>query len=813
MTRPWQSASCSYEGCQLTPPNSWEGEQCVGQTGSIPRLGLRSFCLQDSPVGVRDTDNNSVFSSGQTVAATFDRGLMYARGYAMGEEHKGKGVTVQLGPVAGPIGRAPEGGRNWEGFSPDPVLAGIGMAETVKGIQNHVIACAKHFIGNEQEHFRQSEEAGLYGANILESYSSNIDDATMHELYLWPFADAIRAGVGSIMCSYNQVNNSYSCQNSKVLNNLLKDELGFQGFVMSDWQAQHSGVASALAGLDMTMPGDTLFSSGLSYWGPNLTLAVINGTIPEWRIDDMATRIMASFFKVGFNVSQPPINFDSWTLDTYGPLYASANKDVQQVNFHVNVRSDHASLIRNIAARGTVLLKNVNNALPLQKPKFVAVIGEDAGPNSAGPNSCSDRGCDNGTLAVGWGSGTANFPYLVTPDAALHSQAVADGSRYESILGNYAMPEILSLASQADATSIVFVNADSGEGYIDVGGNIGDRNNLTLWKAGDDLIKEVSSVCSNTIVVIHSTGPTIVTDWYNSPNITAILWAGLPGQESGNSITDVLYGKINPAARTPFTWGPTRESYGTDVLYTPNNGINAPQIDFSEGVFIDYRAFDKQNITPIFEFGFGLSYTTFEYSNLQIKKTMAGPYAPTAGSTQPAPILGNFSTNLADYQFPSSKFPSILRYIYPYLDSTNAKTASKDPSYGKPAAEFPPPHATDGSAQPLLSAGGGPGGNPELYDVLYEVTATIGNNGTVDGEEVPQLYISLGGPNDPKVVLRNFERLSIDAGQSATFTADITRRDLSNWDTVSQNWVISKYPKTVYVGSSSRKLLLSQVLS
>jgi beta-glucosidase len=764
--------------------------------------------LQDSPVGVRDTDYNSVFSSGQTVAATFDRGLMYARGYAMGEEHKGKSVTVQLGPVAGPIGRAPEGGRNWEGFSPDPVLTGIGMAETITGIQNHVIACAKHFIGNEQEHFRQVEEASLYGTRILESYSSNIDDVTMHELYLWPFADAVRAGVGSIMCSYNQVNNSYACQNSKVLNNLLKGELGFQGFVMSDWQAQHTGVASALAGLDMTMPGDTTLSSGISYWGPNLTLAVINGTIPEWRIDDMATRVMAAFFKVGFTINQPPINFDSWTLNTFGPLYATANSGFQQINFHVDVRSDHASLIRNIGARGTVLLKNLNNALPLKKPKFVAVIGEDAGPNPDGPNSCGDRGCDSGTLGMAWGSGSANFPYLITPDAALQNQAVADGSRYESVLDNFAMLSVLSLASQADATSIVFVNADSGEGYISVGGNIGDRNNLTLWNGGDDLIKNVSSVCNNTIVVIHSTGPTIVTDWYNSPNVTAILWAGVPGQESGNSITDVLYGKINPAARTPFTWGPTRESYGTDVLYTANNGINAPQIDFTEGVFIDYRAFDKQNITPIFEFGFGLS-----YSNLQVKKTAAGTYTPMTGMTQPAPVLGNFSTNLADYQFPSSSFPFINRYIYPYLNSTDAKTASKDPSYGETADKFLPPHATDGSAQPLLPAGGAPGGNPELYDVLYEVTATIENNGTVNGEEVPQLYISLGGPNDPKVVLRNFERLSIDAGKSATFTADITRRDLSNWDTVSQNWVISKYPKTVYVGSSSRKLLLSQVLT
>lgn len=485
----------------------------------------------------------------------------------------------------------------------------------------------------------------------------------MHELYMWPFANAVRAGVGSVMCSYNQVNNSYACQNSKVLNNLLKDELGFQGFVMSDWQAQHSGVASALAGLDMTMPGDTVFNSGLSFWGTNLTLAVINGTLPEWRLDDMAMRIMAAYFKVGLTLDEPPINFASWTMDTYGPLHYAAREDFQQINWHVDVRQDHASLIRDISARSTVLLKNLNNALPLSKPKFLAVIGEDAGSNLNGANGCSDRGCDSGTLGMAWGSGTANFPYLITPDAALQSQALSDGSRYESVLNNYATSQIQALVSQDDATTIVFVNANSGEGYISVDGNEGDRNNLTLWHSGDDLIKTVSALCNNTIVVIHSTGPTIVTDWYDSPNITAILWAGLPGQESGHSITEVLYGNVNPAARTPFTWGPTRESYGTDILYTPNNGYDPPQDDFIEGVFIDYRAFDYQNITPIYEFGFGLSYTTFEYSNLVITPAEAGNYTPTIGMTEPAEVLGNYSTDLSDYLFPNESFPYVWQYV------------------------------------------------------------------------------------------------------------------------------------------------------
>lgn len=807
------------EKVNLTTGVGWEGEQCVGNVGAVPRLGLKSLCMQDSPVGVRDADFVSVFTSGQTAAATWDRKLLYARGYAMGQEHRGKGVTVQLGPVAGPLGRAPEGGRNWEGFSPDPVLTGVSMAETIRGIQDAgVIACAKHLIGNEQEHFRQAPEAVGYGYNITESVSANIDDKTMHELYLWPFADAVRAGVGSVMCSYNQVNNSYSCQNSKLLNGYLKGELGFQGMVMSDWAAQHTGVSSALAGLDMAMPGDTAFNTGFAYWGPNLTLSVINGTLPEWRIDDMAMRIMAAFFKVGNNVGeQVTTNFASWTTDTYGPIHYAAGKDYQVINEHVDVRGDHGTLIREIAAKGTVLLKN-DNVLPLNKPRFVAVIGDDAGSNPAGPNGCSDRGCDNGTLGMAWGSGSANFPYLVTPDAALQAQAVSDGSTYQSILANNQPDATKALVSQDGVTAIVFVNADSGEGYISVDGNEGDRNNLTLWRQGDDLIKNVSSWCNNTIVVIHSTGAVIVDEWYNSPNVTAILWAGIPGQESGNSITDVLYGKVNPAARTPFTWGNSRESYGTDLLYEPNGDV--PQVDFTEGNFIDYRHFDQANTSLAYEFGYGLSYTTFAYSNLQVvKSNNVTTYQPTTGNTIAAPNISTTaaSTDLNDYLFPDAKFPYIWQYIYPYFNtSSSGKEASQDPYYGEPNSAYLPENATDGSAQPLHGAGDkvASGGNAALYDVLYTVTATIKNTGSVTGDEVPQLYLSLGGPDDPPKVLRGFDRLhDIAPGQTATFEVALTRRDLSNWDTVSQNWVISDCTKTIYVGSSSRKLPLTATLS
>lgn len=576
-------------------------------------------------------------------------------------------------------------------------------------------------------------------------------------------------------------------------------------------QAQHAGVSTALAGLDMTMPGDTGFDSGFTYFGTNLTIAVLNGTIPEWRLDDMATRIMAAYYYVGRENNDVPINFNAWSLATFGYIHPIPQLGYQQINWHVDVRDEHSQLIRDHAAKSTVLLKNTNGALPLTgKEKFTAVIGWDAVVGPWGPNGCSDRGCDNGTLAMGWGSGTANFPYLVDPLTAIQNEVLQNDGVIQSETQNWALPQIQALASQA-SVAIVFVNADSGEGYISVDGNEGDRNNLTLWQNGEAIIANTSAFCNNTIVVVHSVGPLLIDSWSNNPNVTAIVWAGLPGEQSGNSLTDVLYGRVNPGGKLPFTLGPTRESYGTDILYYTNNGLNAPQDDFTEGIFIDYRHFDEAGITPVYEFGFGLSYTTFSYSNLRVQSHGVPPYQPNTGKTGPAPTLGTFSNNTADYQFPSG-FTEIPFYVYPYLNSTDLKAASEDPYYGEPSSEWLPAGATDGSPQPKVAAGGAPGGNPALYDVLFTVTAEISNTGKVVGDEVVQVYVSLGGPGDAPKVLRQFDRLTINPGQSVTFSADLTRRDVSSWDTASQNWVITNYTKTVYVGASSRNLPLSQTL-
>ncbi|RII19993.1 hypothetical protein CUC08_Gglean001392 [Alternaria sp. MG1] len=794
------------EKVNLTTGTGWQSEACVGNVGAIPRLGFDSLCMQDSPLGIRFADYVSAFPAGGTIAGSWDRGEFYQRGYQMGQEHRAKGVDVQLGPVVGPLGRNPKGGRNWEGFSPDPVLSGIAVADTVRGIQDAgVIACTKHYIMNEQEHFRQPGQFEDFG--FVDAISSNLDDKTLHELYLWPFADAIRAGTGSIMCSYNKVNNSQVCQNSYLQNYILKGELGFQGFIMSDWDAQHSGVASTLAGMDMTMPGDTDFNSGQSFWGPNLTISILNGTVPQWRLDDAAVRIMAAYYYVGLDESIP-VNFDSWQRDTYGYEHYYAKTGYGLVNQHVDVRMDHFRSIRRTAAKSTVMLKN-SGVLPLTgNEKWTAVFGNDAAENEYGPNGCADRGCDNGTLAMGWGSGTADFPYLVTPLESIKREVTDNGGVVTSVTDNYAYAQIQAMASQAD-TAIVFVNADSGEGYITVDGNAGDRNNLTLWQGGQTLVQNVSALCNNTIVVIHSVGPVLVDSFYDNENVTAILWAGLPGQESGNAIADILYGRENPGGKLPFTIGSSAPEYGPDLIYEPTNGHGSPQDNFDEGVFIDYRAFDKNDITPIYEFGFGLSYTTFEYSDIKVEKKAAGPYQPATGQTIAAPTLGNFSRDIEEYQFPANATRPAT-YIFPYLNSTDLAEASQDPEYG--VNHTWPAGYADGSPQARIPAGGAPGGNPALWDVLFTVEATITNNGTVSGDEVVQAYVALGGPEDPKVQLRGFDRLSIQPGQSATFHADITRRDVSNWDVASQNWVISEYPKTVYVGASSRKLVLSAEL-
>ncbi|KAF3910965.1 Beta-glucosidase [Arthrobotrys entomopaga] len=569
----------------------WQKGPCVGNIAAISNVGFTGLCLQDGPVGVRYASGVTAWPAGIHLGSTWDRDLMSQQGAAIGAEFKAKGVNIALAPVGGPLGKVPFGGRNWEGFSNDPYLSGQGMTQVITGMQSSgVQACAKHFIGNEQEKNR-------------DSMSSNIPDRVLHELYLWPFADAVKANVATFMCSYNRINGTYACDNDYMLNTILKGELGFRGQVLSDWAA-HTSVSGATHGLDMTQPGDN-FGDNNFVWGNNLLNAVNSGSVTTARLNDMCTRIFAGWYLLGQDQSYPSVSFSSWGGNGGG-----------------DVSGSHKTIARAVAGDGIVLLKNVNNALPLNKPASLAIIGSDAIANPNGINSCNDRACDTGTLAMGWGSGTDQFPYLVDPLTAIRTQAQSDGTTIVTSTSDTASSG--ASAAQSASTAIVFINADSGEGYLTVEGNAGDRNNLDPWHNGNDLVKAVANVNSKTIVVIHSVGPVILEQFADLANVVAIVWAGIPGQESGNGLVDVLYGSKPPSGKLPYTIAKSASDYGTTVQGGDDN--------FNEGLFIDYRRFDSQGITPRYEFGFGLSYTTFSYASLTISytSTTTGPISSSS---------------------------------------------------------------------------------------------------------------------------------------------------------------------------------------
>ncbi|KNZ75609.1 putative beta-glucosidase L [Termitomyces sp. J132] len=573
------------------------GVQSTGRPGrcvAITGRGWPGLCLEDSPLGVRLADFVTAFPTGINTAATFNRSLIRLRGLYMGLEHVGKGVNVALGPMMN-LARVAEGGRNFEGFGEDPFLAGEAAYETILGMQQGgVQACAKHFIDNEQEHNRMTS-------------SSNVDDRTQHEIYAQPFLRSVMAGAASVMCSYNQINGTYACENNKTLNDILKSEFGFQGFVVSDWGATHSTL-SAVDGLDMTMPGNIGVGPG-SFFGTNLTAAVHNRMISEDRLKDMATRVLAGWYFLHQDSSSfPAVNFNA---NNPGDL---------ATNEHIDVQDDHFKIVREIGAASTVLLKNKNDALPLKRPRSIFLAGSDAGPaREAGPNAFRDQTGNDGILAMGGGSGTANFTYLISPYEALQARARKDRTTVSWIFDDFNVARAGNMAIGTSA-AIVFVNSDSREGS--------DRANLTAWHEGDNLILAVAAQNNNTIVVVHSVGQLIVEPWIDHPNVTAVLWASAPGEEAGNSITDVLYGDWNPSGRLPYTIAKRIEDYSAQVTLGGTPGTIL-QIPYTEGLLIGYRGFDAHNITPRFEFGFGLSYTKFEYSNLHITKISSSSLSPT----------------------------------------------------------------------------------------------------------------------------------------------------------------------------------------
>ncbi|KAE8370782.1 glycoside hydrolase superfamily [Aspergillus caelatus] len=715
---------------------------CVGNIAPIYRLNFTGLCIQNGPLALEQGTYSSVFPAGITIAATWDKNIAYERGSQMAAEFRGKGSQVLLGPVAGPLGRSGLGGRNWEGFSPDPYLTGELFTETILGIQDSgVQACAKHYIGNEQETQRQPSQNE--DGTTIESVSSNIDDRTMHELYLWPFQQAVKAGVASVMCSYNRLNQTYGCQNSKAQNGILKGELGFQGYVMSDWGATHSGAFAINAGEDMDMPGTASF--GPVFFNQNLIESVKNGSVSMDRLDDMCRRVMTPYFHLNQDKGFPAM--DPVNEELNAVLFSSPDEYKYNYTYgpvaNVDVRGNHGAEIRKQAADGIVLLKNTNNTLPLKSPKHITVFGNDAGDFTNGMSVFYFNGVGNyeyGVLAAGGGSGSGLFTYLVSPLEAIKQRAgFREKTLVQYVLNNSAIieensPYLKALLPSSPDVCLVFLKSWATEGE--------DRTSLHSDWNGDEVVEKIASTCPNTVVVTHSNGVNVL-PWADHPNVTAILAAHLPGQEAGSSIVDVLWGDVNPSGHLPYTIAKRQSDYSfapiqnSTALQNTDDPI-AWQSDFKEGVLIDYRHFDYYNKTVQYEFGYGLSYTTFS-----IGKSIS-------------------ITPLSNGEL--SALPADAKII--------------------------------------------PGGNPNLWEVLYRISITVKNTGQVAGAAVPQLYLSLPKEMTEAAsavnVLRGFEKVQLQPGEARNVTFQLTRRDLSRWDVTRQQWAIPSGLMQAYVGFSSR---------
>ncbi|OHF02783.1 glycosyl hydrolase family 3 N terminal domain-containing protein [Colletotrichum orchidophilum] len=775
----------------------------MGNSGSALRVGFPQLCLADSAHGLRQADNVTVFPSGITTGATFDKDLMYARGVAIGKEFRGKGANVYLGPSVGPIGRKPRGGRNWEGFGVDPALQGKAVALTIKGVQEQgVIATIKHLIGNEQEMYR------MYNP-LQQGYSSNIDDRTLHELYLWPFADGIHAGVGSVMTAYNAVNGSACSQNSYLINGILKDELGFQGFVMSDWLSHMSGVGSALAGLDFNAPGDQQVPlTGYSYWMYDLTRAVLNGSVPVDRINDMATRVLASWYQMGQDQGFPALNFATGTRNRVGDFYPAAFPFSPSgvVNEMVQVQEDHYLVARQIAQEAITLLKNNGSLLPIATSASIKVFGTDAQTNPDGPNACADRSCNKGLLGIGWGSGTVDYVYLDDPITAFKKRA--SNVTYYNTDSFPSVP-----APTADDVAFVFITSDSGENSYVVEGNNGDRSasGLDAWHNGNKLVQDAAAKYQNVVVVIHSVGPILVDAWIDLPSVKSVLVAHLPGQEAGESLANVVFGVASPSGHLPYSMTHQESDLPASVTQLVGGSLGQPQDTFSEGLYIDYRYLNKNGIKPRFAFGHGLSYTAFSYAGATISSVTPLSASPPARPAKQGILT--YTAPIPDWTegVVPAGFNKIFRYIYSWCTESEAKdavAASKTETY-------PYPEGYSTTQKPGPPAGGAQGGNPALFDVVFSLSVSVTNTGTkYSGKASAQAYVQFpgGGPETPVIQLRDFAKTkNLAPGEITTVTLQLTRRDLSVWDVVSQNWVVpnpaGRYK--IWVGEASDKLFLA----
>ena len=568
----------------------WAHYGAAGYVPGQPSLCIPDLVLNDAGAGVGDLEvNTTAFPAPISQSSSWDPTLQFQLGQALGWEAWHKGINVQLAPGV-EIDRVPMNGRNYEYMGEDPYLAGQGGAAEIQGIQsNPVIATVKHYLANSQETNRMTD-------------SSDVSERTLEEIYAPAYEAAVRQGhVGSVMCSYNRINDVYACENPATLTAILKQQFGFDGFVVSDWGATHSTVASANAGLDMEMnvaPG--------TYFTAPLKAAVQSGQVPTSRLDDMVLRIVRTMFGLGL--------FDHPAASE--PAAAAA--DVE--------RPQDVTLARTISEDGTVLLKNDGQILPLTgRGQRIAVIGPGAGV--AGAEQFYNGGGSGHVPEFG------GKPDVVSPLQGIELRARSAGDTVLYADGSNQVDA--TLAAKAANVAVVFVGAQDSEGT--------DRSTLDLDSGNcslvgctpqpvnqDSLISQVAAANPHTVVVLNTGGP-VVMPWLDQ--VKGLFEAWYPGQQDGNAIAALLFGDVNPSAKLPETFPKSQQDIPTQ---TPQQypGINdaqgVPHSVYSEGLLVGYRWYDAKGIAPLFPFGFGLSYTTFGYSRLSVAPSHAGAALATA---------------------------------------------------------------------------------------------------------------------------------------------------------------------------------------
>lgn len=560
-------------------------------SAGVPRLGIPEMWMSDGPHGIRaeklwdewddagwTSDSCTAFPALTCLAATWNPTLADTYGQAVGEEARYRNKAVLLGPGVN-IYRTPLNGRNFEYMGEDPFLASAMVVPYIQGVQrNGVAACVKHFAVNDQETDRFNVEV-------------KIDDRTLHEIHLPAFKAAVHdGGVWAVMGSYSIYKGQHCCHNQYLLRDLLKRDWGFDGVVISDWGGTHDTREAALNGLDMEMGswtnGLTLSWSNAynEYFLADPFLELLRSKeIDEEIVNDKARRILRLMFRTTMNPDRP-----------YGSF----------------ATKEHALIGRKIAQEGIVLLKNQDNLLPLdpKQPRRILVVGENA----------------KKMMTLGGGSSELKVKYEISPLQGIENyfspaSQVTYAEGYSSVptQNRHALLlEAVDAARKADV--VIFVGGLNKNENQDCEG--ADRRSLNLPYGQDELIGELARVNRNLVAVIIS-GNAVAMPWVNE--VPAIVEAWYGGTEAGNAIASVLAGEVNPSGKLPFTF-PVRLEDNPAIALDAYPG-DGKQVEYKEGIFVGYRWNDRERIKPLFCFGHGLSYTTFEYGKVTAEGRQMGP--------------------------------------------------------------------------------------------------------------------------------------------------------------------------------------------